>query len=235
METGHWFGANSNDSAFVVNSNAAQQLPESTPHMIGVVQNLDGMFNQPEKAVRIRLANDYNYNWLCIRVLEVDIRRTVAYLSRQFSLPRHHTIVYYFDPHFEYWIHYQDRLNRLSDILAVISTLLSCSAMYGLRVSLVNDKLKEIALHKLFGARPLHITYLLSLIFIKQLLTALFVFAPVTYIVLKELLRVFVYATGFSWLDPVYPIAYCVCVVVAICGFQAMSLNRANVAGALKG
>jgi putative ABC transport system permease protein len=37
------------------------------------------------------------------------------------------------------------------------------------------------------------------------------------------------------WLDPIYPIAYCAFVIVTICGFQAMSLNRTNFASALKG
>jgi hypothetical protein len=63
---------------------------------------------------------------------------------------------------------------------------------------------------------------------------ALAVFGPPTYLLLHELLRTFVYSTKFSWLDPVYPIAYCAFVVVAICGFQALSLNRTDIASALK-
>jgi putative ABC transport system permease protein len=102
-------------------------------------------------------------------------------------------------------------------------------------VSLVRDKLREIAVHKLFGAYTIDITYLLVKEFVRQMAIALAVFGPLTYIVLNELLRTFVFATKFSWLDPVYPIAYCAFVIIAICGFQALSLNRADFASALKG
>src|SRR5258708_15512008 len=123
----------------------------------------------------------------------------------------------------------------LSEILAIISGLLSCCAIYGLSVSLVRDKLKQIAVHKLLGAQTIDITYILLKEFIRQMAIALAVFAPLTCILLTELLRTFVYSTKFSWLDPVYPIAYCAFVIVAICGFQALSLNRTDFAAALKG
>ena len=192
-------------------------------------------FNQPEKPVLIKLANDYNYNWLCVRVLEVDIRRTVRLLSENFSTGGETAHVNYLNPHFTSWIDYQDRLNILSGILAVISVVLSCFAIYGLSVSLVRDKLKQIAVHKLFGAHTIHITYLLVMEFVKQMAIALAIFGPLTYILLNELLRTFVFATKFSWLDPVYPIAYCAVVIVSICGFQAISLSRTDFAAALKG
>ena len=67
------------------------------------------------------------------------------------------------------------------------------------------------------------------------MIIALVVFGPLTYILLNELLRTFVFSTKFSWLDPIYPIAYCAFVVITICGIQAMSLNRTDFASALKG
>ena len=59
---------------------------------------------------------------------------------------------YYFNQHFEIWLTYQDHLNALSRILTIISVLLAGCAIYGLTVSLVRDKVKEIAVHHLFGA-----------------------------------------------------------------------------------
>ena len=125
-------------------------------------------------------------------------------------------------------------MNTLSGILTLISALLACCAIYGLTVSLVRDKLKQIAVHKLFGARILHVTKLLAWELMKQMSLALLFFAPVTYILLNELLRTFVYATKFSWLDPLFPIAYCVIVIFGLCGYQALSLNRKDFVSALK-
>ncbi len=234
MEEGNWFRVNAGDSIVVTNKKGKRMMGDDTTNLIGVVGDLSGRFNQGEKPVKIRLARDFNYNWLCVRVLEVDIRRTVAYLSKQFSTEKEKSVVHFLNKRFEDWLAYQDRLNVLSGILAVISALLSCCAIYGLSVSLVRDNLKQIAVRKLLGARTFHITGLLMIDFGKQMLLALIVFAPVTYIFLNELLRTFVYATKFQWLDPVYPIAYCALVITSLCGFQAFSLNRADLTSALK-
>lgn len=235
VQEGSWFKANTGDSIMVTNKMGKSIIGEHQANVIGVVENLSERFNQPEKPVLIKLANDYNYNWLCVRVLEVDIRRTVRLLSENFSVAGQIAYVAYLNPNFKSWIDYQDRLNMLSGILAVISVVLSCFSIYGLSVSIVRDKVKQIAVHKLFGARTMHITYLLVMEFVKQMVIALVIFGPVTYILLNEILRTFVFATKFSWLDPLYPIGYCAFVIVSICGVQAISLSRTDFANALKG
>jgi hypothetical protein len=142
---------------------------------------------------------------------------------------------YFLNPHFESWLTYQDQLNALSGILTMISVLLAGCAIYGLTVSLVRDKLKEIAVHQLLGARVADVTRLLALGLVRQMLMALVFFGPVTYILLTELLKTFAYATKFSWVDPVYPIGYCLVVIIGLCAYQAFSLNRSDFASALKG
>lgn len=143
--------------------------------------------------------------------------------------------VRYLSDHFKRWIDYQDRLNKLSGILAFIAAILSCCTIYALSMSVVRDKLKQIALHRLFGASTLNITTLLLIDFLRQLGIAILIFLPISYFVLSELLRTFIYSTKFSWLDPIYPIAYCVIVITSICGLQAWHLKRTNSVETLKG
>ncbi|WP_160144064.1 ABC transporter permease [Chryseolinea soli] len=233
MTEGNWFRANDGDSVVVVNKKGKQLL--SDRHLaIGVFEGLSDEFDQPEKPVKINVASYLHYNFLCVRILEVDIRRTVAFLSTQFENETGKARITFLNKRFEEWLTYQDRLNTLSEILAIISGILSCCAIYGLSVSIVRDKLKQIAIRKLFGASSLKITQLLIREFARQMLIAMLIFGPFTFIVLKELLRTFVYATHFSWTDPLFPILYCVVVISAICGFQALSLNRADLTSALK-
>ena len=49
-----------------------------------------------------------------------------------------------------------------------------------------------------------------------------------------RLLRAFVYSTKIQWLDPVYPIAYCTIVIAVLCVWQTLTLNKADLSGALK-
>jgi hypothetical protein len=63
---------------------------------------------------------------------------------------------------------------------------------------------------------------------------AILIFGPLTYIIIKELLRNFVFSTSFIWLDPVVPLVYCIVVITLLCGFQALNLNRQDLTAALK-
>ncbi|MEO7990350.1 MAG: ABC transporter permease [Chryseolinea sp.] len=234
MTQGNWFKANDGDSIIVVNEKGAELMDKDNKNVIGVVSNLSEQFNQSERPIKINVAPYYNYNFLCLRILEVDIRRTVRFLSNHFKEGDEMASVSFMNKGFEEWLRYQDRLNTLSEILAIISGLLSCCAVYGLSVSLVRDKLKQIAIHKMCGATTVHITRILVLEFAKQMLIAILIFGPLTYLFLRELLRNFVYATHFNWMDPVFPLVYCVSIITILCGFQAISLNRADLTSALK-
>jgi len=231
-QEGRWFQANDNAPKVVVN--AAADLVVNHER-IGVIENMDEQFNQPQKPIEYRVASQVNYNFLCVRILEVNIRRTVTYLSEYFTSHDSPLQVSFMDKRFEDWLHYQDRLNKLSEILALISGLLSCCAIYGLSLSMVRDKLKQIAIHKLFGAGTTSITTLLVREFVIQMGLVFLIFGPFTFIFLKEFLRNFVYATQFEWMDPIYPLAYCGIIIVALCGFQVLGLNRADLTKVLKG
>lgn len=83
-----------------------------------------------------------------------------------------------FDQRFESWLQYQDRLNRLSEVLTIISALLACCSVYGLCLSFVRDKLKEIAVRKMYGATSVNITGILVMAFARQVVMAVFIFGP---------------------------------------------------------
>jgi putative ABC transport system permease protein len=231
---GNWFKANAGDSIVVVNELARKVLGNNTHNVIGVFKDLSEQFNQPEKPLKINTAPYYDYNFLCVKILEVDIRRTMNFLSRHFEEGKRKPPISFSDRRFEEWLQYQDRLNTLSEILAIVSGLVSCAAIYGLSISIVRDKSKQIAIHKLCGASTFNITRLLVREFTSQMLKAMLIFGPLTYIILKELLRTFVYATSFNWLDPLIPLVYCVTTIILLCVFQSLSLNREDLSLALK-
>jgi putative ABC transport system permease protein len=235
MVAGNWFKPNDGDSIMLVNELGNKKLTGKDRNVIGVFKDLGEQFNQPEKPVKIMLAPYFNYNFLCIRILEVNIRSTVHYLEKSFEEAGQKPTISFLNRRFEQWLAYQDKLNTLSEVLAVISGILSCCAIYGLSISIVRDKLKQIAIHKLCGANGYSITRILVKEFANQLLMAILVFGPITYLVLQEILRTFVYRTSFTWLDPIIPLAYCVVVITMLCGFQTFSLNRKDFSSALKG
>jgi putative ABC transport system permease protein len=231
---GRGFVANDGDSLFMVNQKGSELISMFTPNLIGVVQDLSGQFNQPEKPLKISMASHHSYHYLCVRILEVDIRKTVKYLSTFYD--SHSSVpVTFFNKRFEGWLLYQDRLNRLSEVLTLISALLACCSIYGLCLSLVRDKLKEIAIRKMYGATSVNITRILVRAFTRQIIKAVLIFGPLTYLFLKEWLRNFVYVTHFTWIDPIIPVAYCILVIFILCGARAFTIKDADLARAVKG
>jgi putative ABC transport system permease protein len=235
MLEGDWFEYTDRDSVVVVNQKALTKMTKVDRNIIGVIQDLNSPFNQPEQPVKIRHAKETTHNWICFRVEEADIRNTVKWIEPRMHAKGSKGKAYYFSRHFEVWLTYQDRLNALSRILVIVSMFLAGCAIYGLTVNLVRDKVKEIAVHHLLGARMSDVARWLARGLLRQLFIAVFFFGPVTYILLNELLRTFVYATKFSWIDLLYPVIYCVIVIIVLCAFQALRLNRTDFVSTLKG
>jgi putative ABC transport system permease protein len=233
MISGNWFRPNAGDSIIVVNELGSKTPGLLKANTIGVFADFGKQFNQGEKPVKISLASHNNYNFLCIKVLEVDIRETIQFLSGYFTDGEKASISF-LNKRFQEWLLYQDRLNTLSKILAVVSGILSCCAIYGLSISIVRDKLKSIAIHKLFGASSVKIASILVREFAWQMIKAILIFGPLTYLVIKEFLRRFVYATPFEWTDPLIPLAYCVTTIILLCTFQTLNLNRKDLTVTLK-
>ena len=140
---------------------ALKKMRRVDRNVIGVIQDLNRPFNQPEQPVKIKLSKESTHNWICFRVEEVDIRSTVKWIEQRMHAKGSRGNAFYFNQQFEIWLNYQDQLNALSRILTIIPVLLAGFAIYGLTVSLVRDKVKEIAVHHLFGARMSDVTRLL--------------------------------------------------------------------------
>lgn len=235
MIQGNWFKPNDGDSIVVMNQSGYNFAGGKISNVIGVFEDINGRFNNPERPLKVNLVPQYRYNFLCVRILEVDVRRTIRFLSEYFKQGSYLPQVYFFDKSFEAWVVYQDRLNSLTKFLSIVTIILSCLSIYGLSVSIVRDKLKPIAIHKLCGADTLHISRILIREFTTQLMLAIVIFGPLTYVMLKEVLRKFVYATPFILLDPFVPLAYCTFIITILCTFQALTLNRGALSSALKG
>jgi putative ABC transport system permease protein len=230
MIKGNWFRPNASDSSFVVNESGLR-LAKTNANILGVVEDISGHFNQPQRPVKFHLAQTTKYNYLFIRVLEVDIRRTVNFLSSTFN----HAEIHFLNPKFNSWLTYQDRLNAVSNLLAIIGAVLSCCAIYGLSLSLVQEKMKQLAVHKIYGANVFHITFMLLRHFGKEVMLAVLVFAPVTYILVTELLRNFAYATSLQWHDPVIPVVFTIVMIAGLSMVQSLRLNLQSLVSSLKG
>ena len=205
MSKGRWFGAMDFDSV-VVNEAAAGTI--SKP--LGVIKDFS-----PDKPVHFSIIELGETNFILIRVIEVDIRKTLKTIERSFSeISGRPTTISFLDKNYEETLAYEDNLNKLSDVLSITGLIMAACAIYALSLSRMNDNMKQIAIRKTFGASNTDIIQRLAWQFFELMLGSLFFFGPVTYLLLTEWLRNFAYAAKFTWADPFISIGICFAIVV---------------------
>ncbi len=203
MIDGRWFGVMDRDSAVVTQE-------ANTVKSIGVVESF---VNKP---LRISVNEDDVSNFIMIRILEVDIRKTLKTIERSFTeLSGQPTIISFLDHNYADTLAYEDRLNQLCNLLSIVGCIMAACAIYALSLSRMKDNMKQIAIRKTFGATNGQIVQRLALQFLELMLVSMFFFGPLTYFLLREWLRNFAYSAKFMWSDPFLSIGVCL-VIVAI-------------------
>lgn len=231
MIEGNWYRPNAPDSTIVVNRVGFELLsPHEKKNVVGILEDISGRYNLAQKPIKFKLSKAENYNYLFIRILEVDIRRTIQFLSTTFA----NAEINFLDPKFERWLVYQDRLNILSNLLAIIASVLSCLAMYGLALSFVKEKVKQLAVRKIFGADFRAIALILIKHFGRDLLLAILWVIPAAYWLINELLRNFAYATSLQWDDAILPVGFAMSMIAVLSLLQAIQLSIKSLLPALK-
>jgi putative ABC transport system permease protein len=125
-------------------------------------------------------------------------------------------------------------ISKLLQIFSVVLLTIGCLGLYGLTSFVVNRKLKELAVRKVFGATMLHIMGLVSRDYLKLILLAFVIAVPVSIYYLEQWLTTFVYRIGISWWIVVLPGVMVLLVALSAISGQLLKAARANPASTLK-
>jgi putative ABC transport system permease protein len=95
---------------------------------------------------------------------------------------------------------YQEEANfaMLSEGLTILSILIACLGLFGLAAFSAEQRTKEIGVRKVLGASVSSIVLLLSKEFVRLVLIALVVAAPIAYLVMDRWLEDFAYRVGIG-------------------------------------
>lgn len=99
----------------------------------------------------------------------------------------------------ESWYEEEARWKEIVFYAAVIAILLSCMGLFALSALSVQQRVKEIGIRKVLGAGVSNITLLVSKSFLKLVLVALLVAAPVAWWLTNKWLQDFAYRIHTAW------------------------------------
>ncbi|HEY0110406.1 MAG TPA: FtsX-like permease family protein, partial [Fibrella sp.] len=219
-------GRNFSDRTPVDSANNAVIINESAMRAFGwktAVGKRLRQLNNPSVYTVIGVTKDYHYRDLTDRVepmLQVYNGReslsgyllvrladqakapaVIAQLEREFSqLPARRTLTYtYLSDDIRRAYQPLDNMWQMISFVTFMAILMACGGVFGLITLMARQRTKEIGVRKVLGASVASITLLLSMDFLKLVLLAILLAAPVGWWLGQTLLNNFAYHISIQW------------------------------------
>ena len=137
---------------------------------------------------------------LSVRIRPDQIPETLAFLKTTFEQidPRHPFEYSFVDQDFAMQYEAEQRTARLIRYAAILAILIACLGLLGLAAFSVQRRTKEIGVRKVLGATIPGIVLLLSKDFVRLVLVALVMAAPLSYLAMNHWLADFAYRVEIS-------------------------------------
>ena len=146
------------------------------------------------------------------------------------SVMSHH----FFDKRVEEFYTEESKFSNLLQIFSAILIFIACLGLYGLISFVVNRRLGEVAVRKVFGAPPIRIAMLVSNDFIVMVLLAFIIATPVSCYLMQKWLETFVFHVNISWWILLLPLVLILTVTMLTVSGQALRAAYSDPAKILK-
>lgn len=126
------------------------------------------------------------------------------------------------------------RQKKLAELFAGLTIFISCLGLFALAAYMAENRVKEIGVRKVLGASVLGISTLLSKDFLKLVLVAFLIAAPLAYWLMNKWLAGYSYRISIQWWVFALAGALSVFIALATVSFQAIKAAIANPVKALR-
>jgi putative ABC transport system permease protein len=171
------------------------------------------------------------FNWeVGVRIRPGDIAGSLSAIQRVYDqvMPEQVFEGQFLDERIAEMYRDDDRLSATCKGFGLLAVLISCLGLFGLAAHAAQQRTKEIGVRKVLGATTAGIVSLLSRDFLKLVLIALILAAPVTWYLMDRWLQDFAFRIAIPWW--VFAVAGMAAVVVAFVtvGYQSVKAALAN-------
>ena len=166
----------------------------------GVVEDFhfDSLHKPIEPLVLVAGKNVYH---LLVRTAPGDLRATLNDLEAKWGqFAAHRPFEYEFlDQEYAAVYRAEQRVGRMFTTFSLLAILIACLGLLGLAAYAVVQRTKEIGIRKVLGASPASIVLLLSKEFVRLVVLAFIVAAPLAYLAMQRWLDDFAFRIEISW------------------------------------
>ena len=200
---------------FIINESAAKDLGWTAETAIGKrirINGRDGTVKAVAEDFHIAplhqnigplalFITDREVNKLMIKFSGDDIPATLANIERVWKkVAPHRPFNYAFlDQEFDEMYHAERRSSSIATVFALLAIFIACTGLFGLATYTIQQRRKEIGIRKVLGASVAGITGSLAKDFLKLVMGAFAVAAPVAYWFMQKWLSDFAYRIEIQW------------------------------------
>jgi putative ABC transport system permease protein len=134
----------------------------------------------------------------------------------------------FMDESFERMYSAEKRVGKIAMIFSILAILIACLGLFGLAAFVAEQRTKEIGIRKVLGASVNGIVGLLSKDFVRLVLIAFILSAPLAWWAMNSWLQDFAYRINISWWIFLLAIAIALFIALATISFQAIKAAIAN-------
>ncbi|MEI9920322.1 MAG: ABC transporter permease [Bacteroidota bacterium] len=140
----------------------------------------------------------------------------------------------FFDESLEHYYREEKKLSTLLQIFSGVFLLLACLGLYGLLSFVINRRMKEVAVRKVFGAGINNIITLISKDYVVLILVSFAIAAPSSYYFMDQWLSGFAYHMPITWWIIVIPGAAALAIAMITLSGKLLKAASRNPAETLK-
>lgn len=201
-------------TAFIINETAAKAIDMRDPvgkwisawdkkgPIVGVLKDYHThSLHEPIKPLIVDIKEDLYFGVILIRTEPGKTTEALASMEEVFrEINPNYPLSYQFVD-LEYHRLYQNEqvVASLSNVFAGIAIVVSCLGLLGLVMFSTQQRVKEIGIRKVLGAKVIHIVGMLSRDFVQLIFVAFLIATPIAIYLLDQWLAQFAYRAPLSW------------------------------------
>ncbi len=198
--------------------------------IVGVVGDFHTASLHDEIIPTVLLNFPYFYYDAGIRINSTSLAEVVKEVGKAFDTvyPEYEFRYEFLDQHLAQQYRQDERTFTLFKIFSGVSIFIGCLGLYGLISFMANQKLKEVGIRKVMGASSGSIVALFSKEFVKLIVIAFVIAAPLTWYFMHEWLNGFAYRTSIQWTDFMIGIAATLTIALSTVSYRAIRSAVSN-------
>lgn len=193
--------------------------------IVGVVK--DFHFEDLQQAITpyaFTLNERDDYNYLIVHGHALNIKQTLTAIENSWNKAvENEPFEYSFlDADFQKNYSHQLRISAVVSYFTLIAIVISCLGLFALAAFSAEQRIKEIGVRRVLGAKISSLVTLLSMEYLKLVILAAFIASPLAWYIMNEWLKKFAYRTTINWSVFILTLSLALFIAFVTIGFQTI-------------